>query len=186
MRTVIARFFDCTLDGLAAREDTDLFQLCRDRPDDPGSDAWNADTEASADVHIMGRVHYEQMAAYFPTADHPWAAMLNAARKVVFSRTLTAAEWENTTIARGDLAEEVGKLKRDGDGYLLASGGVSFWRALARLDLIDEYRVNLVPYLAGTDGLRLLDDIGVPRQLDLVSSTAFGDGTIGLRYRRHR
>jgi len=69
----------------------------------------------------------------------------DAARKVVFSRTLKTADWANTTIASGDLAEEVDKLRRGGDRYILVSGGISFWRSLARLDLIDEYRVILVP-----------------------------------------
>ena len=125
------------------------------------------------------------MASYFPTAtDDPNTEPLNAARKVVFSRTLKTADWANTTIARGDLAEEVGALRRGGDGYIVAAGGISFWRSLARLDLIDEYRVTLVPYLAG-EGARLFEDAGKHRKLDLLSSTAFSNG-LQLDYRRHR
>jgi len=60
------------------------------------------------------------------------------------------------------------------------STGASFWRSLARLDLIDEYRLTLIPYLAAADGTRLFDDAGKSRELDLVSSTAFGNGMIGL------
>jgi riboflavin biosynthesis pyrimidine reductase len=63
-------------------------------------------------------------------------------------------------------------------------GGISFWRSLARLDLIDEYRISLVPYLAG-EGSRLFDDAGKSRPLDLLSTTAFGS-TVQLDYRRHR
>jgi dihydrofolate reductase len=103
---------------------------------------------------------------------------------VVFSRTLKTAGWANTTIASGDLAEEVDKLRRGGDGYIIVDGGISFWRSLTRLDLIDEYRVTLVPYLAG-EGPRLFEDTGKSRQLDLVSSTAFSSG-LQLDYRRHR
>ena len=58
------------------------------------------------------------------------------------------------------------------------------WRSLTRLDLIDEYRVTLVPYLAG-EGPRLFEDTGKSRQLDLVSSIAFSSG-LQLDYRRHR
>jgi riboflavin biosynthesis pyrimidine reductase len=58
------------------------------------------------------------------------------------------------------------------------------WRSLARLDLIDEYRVTLVPYLAG-EGTRLFEDAGKSQRLDLVSSTAFSSG-LQLDYRRHR
>ena len=56
---------------------------------------------------------------------------------------------------------------------------------LIRLDLIDELRVTLFPYLAG-EGTRLFNDVGKPRQLDRVSSTAWSNGTIELEYRRHR
>ena len=185
MRKLIARVFDYSLDGLIATEDTEFFQFCRDLPDDPAEDARGSEFYAGADVHIMGRVAYQSMASYFPTAtDDPNAGPLNAARKVVFSRTLKVADWANTTIASGDLGQEIDKLRRGGDGYIVVSGGISFWRSLARLDLIDEYRVTLVPYLAG-EGTRLFEDVGKSRSLDLVSSTAFSNG-LQLDYRRLR
>ncbi len=185
MRKLIARVFDYSLDGLIATEGTEFFQFCRDLPDDPAEDARGREFYAGADVHIMGRAAYESMASYFPTAtDDPNAEALNAARKVVFSRTLRTADWANTTIASGDLAEDVDNLRRGGDGYIVVSGGISFWRSPARLDLIDEYRVSLVPYLAGK-GARLFEDVGKPRSLDLLSSTAFSSG-LELEYRRRR
>jgi dihydrofolate reductase len=98
----------------------------------------------------MGRVTYRSMSGYFPdAADDPSADALNAGRKVVFSRTLTVANWANTTIASGDLAEQIDRLRQGGDGYIVVHGGISLWRSLARLDLIDEYRVTPVPYVAG-------------------------------------
>jgi len=185
MRKLVARVFDYSLDGLIATEGTEFFQFCRDLPDDPAEDASGREFYAGADVHIMGRVAYQSMASYFPTATgDPNAEPLNAARKVVFSRTLEVAGWANTTIASGDLGQEVDKLRRGGDGYIVVSGGISFWRSLARLDLIDEYRVTLVPYLAG-EGPRLFEDVGKFRSLELLSSTAFSSG-LQLEYRRHR
>jgi dihydrofolate reductase len=185
MRTVIARVFDYSLDGVIATEDTEFFQFCRDLPDDPAEDARGSEFYAGADLHIMGRVAYESMAGYFPTAtDHPYTDILNTARKVVFSRTLKTAEWHNTTIASGDLAGEADKLRRGGDGYIVVHGGISFWQSLIRLDLIDEYRITLVPYLAG-EGPRLFDDVGKSQPLDLLASTAFSSG-LQLDYRRHR
>ena len=185
MRKLIARVFDYSLDGLIATEGTEFFQFCRDLPDDPTENARGSELYAGADLHIMGRAAYQSMAAYFPTAtDDPNAEPLNAARKVVFSRTLKTADWANTTIASGDLAEEVDKLRRGGDGYIVVAGGVSFWRSLARLDLIDEYRVTLVPYLAG-EGTRLFEDVGKSRSFDLLSSTAFSSG-LQLEYQRRR
>ena len=185
MRKLVARVFDYSLDGVIATEGTEYWQFCRDIPDDPAEDANGSEFYAGADMHIMGRVTYEEMAAYFPTAtDHPYAGFLNAAPKVVFSRTLKTASWANTTIASGDLGQEIDQLRRGGAGYLIVDGGISLWRALARLDLIDEYLVTLVPYLAG-EGPRLFEDSGKSRQLDLESSTAFSSG-LQLRYRRHR
>ena len=185
MRKLIARVYDYSLDGLIATEDTEFFQFCRDLPDDPAGDARGSEFYAGADLHIMGRVAYESMAGYFPTAtDDPNAEPLNVARKVVFSRTLKTADWANTTIASGDLDQEVDRLRRGGDGYIVVHGGISFWRSLARLDLIDEYRVTLVPYVAG-EGPRLFEEAGKSRQLDLLSSIPFSSG-LQLHYRRRR
>jgi dihydrofolate reductase len=185
MRKLVARVFDYSLDGPIATEGTEFFQFCRDLPDDPAEDARGSAFYAGADLHIMGRAAYQSMASYFPAAtDDPNAGPLNAARKVVFSRTLKTAGWAGTTIASGDLAEEIDALRRGGDGYIVAHGGISFWRSLARLDLIDEYRVTLVPYLAG-EGPRLFEDVGKSRQFDLLSSTAYSNG-LQLDYRRHR
>jgi dihydrofolate reductase len=185
MRKLVARVFDYSLDGVIATEGTEFFQFCRDIPEDPAEGASGREFYAGADMHIMGRVAYQSMASYFPTAsDHPYAGPLNAGRKVVFSRTLKSADWANTTIASGDLGQEIDALSRDGDGYIVVHGGISFWRSLARLDLIDEYRVTLVPYLAG-EGSRLFEDVGQSRRLDLLSSTAFSSG-LELDLRRHR
>jgi dihydrofolate reductase len=82
--------------------------------------------------------------------------------------------------------EEIDKLRRGGDGHIVVWGGVGLWRSLMRLDLIDELRVDLHPYVAG-EGTRLFDD-DVPKsyRLDLVSSTEFSNAIVGLHYRRHR
>jgi hypothetical protein len=96
-------------------------------PDDPAQ----LDFLQSAYAHIMGRTAYESIAEAMTTAtDHPFAPILNAGRKVIFSRTLKAANWANTTIAAGDTAEEINKLRQGGDGYIVsgaasASGGRS-------------------------------------------------------------
>jgi dihydrofolate reductase len=133
----------------------------------------------------MGRVTYEAMAEALPNSDHPFTPAMNAGRKVVLSRTLETAEWANTSIAAGDLAEEVEQLRRGGDGHIFVWGGVRLFRSLLQLDLLDELRVDLHPYIAG-EGTRLFD--GVPRsyRLDLVAATPFANGIVGLQYRRPR
>ncbi|MGW2154062.1 dihydrofolate reductase family protein [Nonomuraea sp. NPDC001699] len=71
--------------------------------------------------------------------DHPFADILTAGRKVVFSRTLKTADWANTIIAAGDTAAEIDKLRLDGDGHILVWGGVGLWRSLMRLDLVSSF-----------------------------------------------
>ena len=186
MRKLIACVFFYSLDGLLADEGTEYWRFCFGLPDDPAEKEQSLERYRSAGAHIMGRVAYEAMAAVLPTAtDHPVGLILNPAPKVVFSRTLKTADWANTTIAAGDTAEEIDKLRRGGDGHIIVWGGVSFWRSLMRLDLIDEFHVDLFPYVAG-EGTRLFDADPKSYQLDLVSSTAWSNGTVGLHYRRHR
>ena len=80
---------------------------------------------------------------------------------------------------------EIEKLRQEGDGDIMVHGGISFVQSLARLDLADEYRLSVFPYLAAT-GPALFAGIAKPRPLELVSSTSFGNGMVGLVYRRHR
>jgi len=171
MRKLIATVFNYSLDGLLADEGTEFWKFCFDlpeirEPDDPAQ----LDFLQSAYAHIMGRTAYEAIAGSMTTStDHPFAPILNAARKVVFSRTLKTADWANTTIAAGDTAEEIDKLRLGGDGHIVVWGGVSLWRSLMRLDLIDEFRLDLYPHVAG-EGTRLFDG----------SPEAWDRGAVGL------
>ena len=187
MRKLIATVFNYSVDGLLADRGTEFWKFCFDlpenrKPDDPAQ----LDFLQSAYAHIFGRAAYESISGPMTTAtDHPFAPILNAARKVVFSRTLKTAEWANTTIAAGDTAEEIDKLRLGGDGHIVVWGGVSFWRSLMRLDLIDELQLSLFPYVAG-EGTRLFDGVPKSYRLDLLSSTASSSGIVELQYRRHR
>ena len=185
MGKLIAWVFMYSLDGLLADEGTEYWEFCFGLPVDPAAMKQKIDLYQSAYAHIMGRTTYEAMAAALPTADHPFTPVMNAGRKVVFSRTLKTADWANTTIAAGDTAEEIDKLRRGGDGHIVVWGGVSLWRSLMRLDLIDELQLTLFPYVAG-EGTRLFDGVPKSYRLDLVSSTASSNGIVELQYRRHR
>lgn len=185
MRKLIAWVFMYSLDGLLADDGTDYWQFCFGLPQDPAALEQKIDLYESAYAHVMGRTTYEGMAAALPATDHPFSAILDAARKVVFSRTLTTADWANTTIAAGDTREEVDELRRGGDGHIVVWGGVGLWRSLMRLDLIDEIRVDLHPYVAG-EGTRLFDGFPASYRLDLVGSTEFSNGIVTLEYRPHR
>jgi hypothetical protein len=81
----------------------------------------------------MGRKHYQDAAQHFPQAvEHPYADVMNAARKVIFSQTMQTIDWANSSIASSDLGVEIAKLKQDGDGYIAAHCGFGFWRSLIR------------------------------------------------------
>ncbi len=187
MRKLIATVFNYSVDGLLADRDTDFWKFCFDlpenrEPDDPAQ----LEFLQSAYAHIFGRTAYEGIGPAMTRAtDHPFAPILNAARKVVFSRTLKTADWANTTIAAGDTAAEIDKLRLGGDGHIVVWGGVSLWRSLMQLDLIDELEVSMFPYVAG-EGTRLFDGVPKSYALDLVSSNASRNGIVELRYRRHR
>jgi dihydrofolate reductase len=187
VRKLIATVFNYSVDGLLADPDTDFWRFCfglpdNNQPDDPEQLAFLRNAYA----HVMGRRAYEGIAPAMTTnTDHPFSDILNAGRKVVFSRTLTKAEWANTTIASGDTAEEIDKLWVGGDGYIVVWGGVRLWLSLMQLDLIDELHVSLFPYVAG-EGTRLFDGVPASYALDLISTTASPSGIVELQYRRRR
>lgn len=185
MRTLLVWAFMYSLDGLLPDEGSEYWRYCFGLPVDPAEQEQKIDVFRSADLHVMGRVTYEAMAGAMQPGDHPFSGFLNAGRKIVFSRTMTTAAWANTTIAAGDTAEEIDELRRGGDGHVVVWGGVGLWRSLLRLDLIDEFRLDVHPYVAG-EGTRPFD--GFPRsyRLELVSSTPFSNGIVSLHYRRQR
>jgi dihydrofolate reductase len=185
VRTVVLQVFELSLDGIIGEEGSEFFQYCRDLPDDPVYEEWLAASLARASLHIMGRVTYEGMARYFPTATGAIADVMNRGPRIVFSRTLRSADWAGTEIAGGDAAAELDKLRRQGSGEILVHGGASFVRSLASQDLADEYRLTVYPYAAGS-GQRLFGDAEKPRAFELASSTSYAEGVVSLVYRRNR
>jgi dihydrofolate reductase len=106
---------------------------------------WKLDRIRRAGTHIMGRVTYEEMASFWPTSTDDYAAPMNEIPKVVFSKTLNEASWPESTIARGDLADEIAALKRQPGREIIAWGGAEFAQALSRAGLIDEYSIVVQP-----------------------------------------
>jgi dihydrofolate reductase len=189
MRKLIALVFHYSLNGLLADEGTEYFRFCfelLDQHGGPDADDQTLDFLRSAHAHVMGRVAYEGMSTSLPAhPEHPWSEILTSGRKVVFSSTLKTAEWANTTIASGDTSEEIDKLRQGGDGHIVVWGGVTLWRSLMSLDLIDEFHLGLHPYVAD-EGTPLFDDVPSGYRLDLISNTASDNGVVELQYRRHR
>ncbi len=154
-------------------------------PEHPDVTARKLGWVSSAGAHAMGRTTYEQMARFWPTASGAYAEPMNAIPKVVFSRTLTRADWPTTTIASGDLADEVAALKERPGGDVIVYGGYTLAQALTLADLVDEYRLVIRPVALGS-GEPMFRDLRAERRLVLVEATAYPDGTIISVYRKHR
>jgi dihydrofolate reductase len=143
-----------------------------------GDDAvkrWILETVRGAGAHLMGRVTYEEMASVWPTSDSDFARPMNEIPKVVFSKTLERADWPETRIARGDLAEEIARLKQEVGNDLIAYGGATLDQALSRLGVVDEYRLMVRPAALGA-GKPLFKDLDQPLHLDLIEATTYASG----------
>jgi dihydrofolate reductase len=141
---------------------------------------------------LSGRVMYELMAGFWPTADadpastpfaKEFAPIWRDMPKVVYSRTLTSAGW-NTTIAREVVREEVEALKARARGDLVVGGG-ELGAEFMRQDLIDEYRIFVHPIQIG-EGKRLFPPSKEKALLRLAETRTFGNGVVLLRYERLR
>jgi dihydrofolate reductase len=143
---------------------------------------WILDSVWAAGAHLMGRVTYEEMSAFWPTSTSEYAAPMNEIPKVVFSKTLQHADWPETRIARGDLAEEIARLKHEPGNELIAYGGATLDQALSRLGLVDEYRLMIQPAALGA-GLPLFKDLPAPLHLELVEATTYQTGVAIHLYR---
>jgi dihydrofolate reductase len=130
----------------------------------------------------MGRLTYEEMPAFWPTSTSDYARPMNEIPKVVFSKTLQHADWPETRIARGDLSEEIGRLKREPGNDLIAYRGATFDQALTRLALVDEYRLMIQPAALGA-GLPLFKDLPAPLHVELVEATTYATGVAIHVYR---
>jgi dihydrofolate reductase len=143
------------------------------------------------DLQVFGRKTYQLMVPYWPDvlkdqsatkADTEFARAFVSVNKVVFSRSLEGAEDGNTQIDRGNLRDEILKLKQE-KGKDILVGGVDIPSQLIELGLVDEYRFVVGPIVAG-EGRRLLEGVSLPErlQLKLVESKIFKSGCVALRY----
>jgi dihydrofolate reductase len=138
---------------------------------------WKLDRIRRAGTHIMGRVTYEEMAAHWPTSTDDYAAPMNDISKVVFSKTLDEATWAGSSIARGDLADEITALCRQPGGEIIAWGGASLAQSLSRAGLVNEYVLVINPVAFGS-GLPMFRDLPDALRLELLKAKTFDTGTV--------
>ena len=135
---------------------------------------------------LFGRITYELMASYWPTPlasknDPVLAERMNNLPKVVFSRTLDKASWNNTKLVKGDMVAEIRKMKKEpGEGMAILGSG-SIVSQLAQEGLIDQYQIVVNPIVLGK-GRTMFDGIKRKLTLKLASTRAFGNGNVFLCY----
>lgn len=139
---------------------------------------------SSVDALLFGRVTYELMASYWPTpaaieSDSQVAALMNSLPKVVFSTTLSSAEWENSRVIRDHAQEEILKLKAQPGKDMAVFGSANLISTI--MDVIDEHRVLVNPILL-REGVPLFKPGGEPLKLNLLNVRRFNSGNILLSY----
>jgi dihydrofolate reductase len=137
------------------------------------------DTEAL----LLGRVTYEGFAAAWPSVEGEFADKFNTMPKYVVSSTLVEPEWNNSTVLKGDVVEEVSKLRDGLAGDIVVHGSAQLVQTLIEHDLVDELRLMVFPVVLGT-GKRLFGETSDKKRLELTNSKAVGDGVAILVYSR--
>jgi dihydrofolate reductase len=141
-------------------------------------DRFKYDELMAAGALLLGRVTYEGFAQAWPKmADGDFGLKMNSMPKYVYSSTLQSADWNNSTILTGDLAERVGELKQSLDGDILVAGSARLVHALTDLGLVDEYRLMVYPILLGA-GKRLFADTRAAAPLKLSDIRPVGEAGV--------
>jgi dihydrofolate reductase len=140
----------------------------------------------SVDTILFGRVTYQGMASYWPTQtalddDPVIAKKMNSIAKIVFSRTLDQAEWNNTRLIKGNIAKEMSYLKGLPGKNMIIFGSSNLTVTLAQMGLVDEYRLMVNPILLGS-GRPFLNGFEGKQKLKLLRTKAFRNGNILLYY----
>jgi dihydrofolate reductase len=154
---------------------------------DPEYKQWADENTRGDSVLVFGRTTYQMMASFWPSPmalerEPLMAEKMNAATKVVFSRSLNEATWNNTMLVKGAAADEMRSLKQQPGPDLTILGSGSLIRQLAEAGLIDEFQLLITPVAIG-GGRTLLEGIAKKIELDLVSSRTFKNGKVLLVYK---
>jgi dihydrofolate reductase len=144
----------------------------------------------ASDALLLGRVSYQLLAAAWPTMTDEgllegFAARMNSVRKYVISKTLDFVAWSNTRLLHGDLAQEIARLKQEGDRDIIVVGSCDLVYSLQQLDLVDEYRIMVPPVVVG-NGKHLFRDGTEMKALKLIKTKTFRNGVIVLTYQSER
>lgn len=144
--------------------------------------AYVAEEYEKGDVYLLGRTTYEMLwPGWSQDTTSALGSILHRLKKYVVSNTLTEAPWEGSTIIRGNVVEEITRLKQQPGKDIIIDGSATLVQSLMGTDLIDEYRFLVLPYIMGR-GRRFFPDGTPPAQLRLVDSKVISAGTLALIY----
>jgi len=144
-------------------------------------DKFKLDETLSSQALLLGRVTYEGFAEAWPSRDGEFADKFNTMPKYVVSSTLEDPEWNNSTVLKGGVAEEVAKLREEHDGDIVVHGSPQLVQTLIEHGLVDELRLMVFPVVLGS-GKRLFGETSDKKTLRLVDSKTVGDGVAILTY----
>jgi dihydrofolate reductase len=185
MRKVIS-FMHVSLDGFTAGPNGELEWAIVDEELNPYVDG----LFRSVDTALYGRVTYLGMQSYWPTVltdpeasprDLAHARWVENISKIVFSTTLSRADWKHSRLVKDRIAEEIASLKQQPGLDLMIFGSPRLTHTFMQLGLIDEYRLFLNPIVLG-GGIPLFQGIADWTKLNLIEATAFRAGVVGLHY----
>jgi dihydrofolate reductase len=143
------------------------------------------DEALGTEALLLGRRSYEWFAARWPSRSGELADRLNSLPKYVVSSTLEDPDWNNTTVLKGDVVNEVSKLKQELDGEINVPASFQLARTLMEQDLVDELRLKIFPVVLGA-GERLFGETSDKKPMRLVDTQTVGDGVAILTYERVR
>jgi dihydrofolate reductase len=149
----------------------------------PEGEQFKWDETKSSDALLLGRVTYEGFAAVWPHFEGEFADKFNSMPKYVISSTLEKPEWNNTRVLRGDVIEEVTKLKEKYEGDIVVHGSPQLAQALTEHDLVDAIHLQVYPIIVGA-GKRLFADTSATKRLSLAEAKTVGDGVHILIYEK--
>lgn len=148
----------------------------------PEGDKFKVDETMQADAVLLGRVTYQGFAAVWPRVQGEFADKFNSMPKYVVSATLSAGDWNNTTVLTGDVVEEVARLKQQYARDIVVHGSPQLAQTLIEHDLVDELRLMVYPVIVGA-GKQLFAGTSTKKKLQLADARTFNDGVHVLVYR---
>ena len=140
------------------------------------------DEALGAEALLLGRRSYEWLAARWPSRSGELADRLNSLPKYVVSSTLEDPDWNNSTVLKGDVVNEVSKLKHELDGEIVVPASFRLVHTLIEHDLVDELRLKIFPVVLGA-GERLFGETSDKKPMRLVDTQTRGDGVAFLTYK---